>query len=81
MFKLGRPGDGASIDKGFELENGDYAVVRLTGVSDADPASIAEATRSQLERGLENIRRSAVISAMTEELRARADIVITEESE
>ena len=81
VFKLGRPDDGAGIDKGFELENGDYAVVRLTGVSDADPASIAEATRSQLERGLENIRRSVMISTMTEELRARADIVIPEESE
>jgi peptidyl-prolyl cis-trans isomerase D len=81
VFKLGRPQEGASIDKGFKLNNGDYTVVLLTGVSDADPASMQEAARSQLERGLENMRRSVMVSSMTADLRARANIVIPEESE
>jgi peptidyl-prolyl cis-trans isomerase D len=48
VFKLSRPQEGASIDKGFELNNGDYAVVHLTAVSDADPAAMQEDARSQL---------------------------------
>jgi peptidyl-prolyl cis-trans isomerase D len=81
VFKLSRPQGDESIDKGFKLDNGDYAVVHLTGVSDADPASMQEAARSQLERELENMRRSVVVSTMTADLRARANIVIPEESE
>ena len=81
VFKLSRPEEGASSDKAFALDNGDYAVVQLAGISDADPASMQEAARSKLERGLENIRRSVVVSTMTEDLRARANIVIPEESE
>ena len=81
VFKLSRPEEGASTDKAFALDNGDYAVVQLTGISDADPASMQEAARSELERGLENMRRSVVVSTMTEDLRARANIVIPEESE
>jgi len=81
VFKLGRPQEGASIDKGFKLNNGDYTVVHLTAVSDADPASMQEDARSQLEGGLENMRRSVTVSTMTADLRARANIVIPEESE
>jgi len=81
VFKLSRPEEGASMDKAFKLDNGDYAVVQLTGISDADPASMQEAARSQLERGLENMRRSVMVSTMTEDLRTRANIVIPEESE
>jgi peptidyl-prolyl cis-trans isomerase D len=81
VFRLSRPQEGGSVDKGFELTNGDYAVVLLTAVSDADPASMEEADRSQLERGLENMRRSVTISTMTEDLQARADIVIPKDEE
>jgi len=81
VFRLSRPQEGASIDKGFKLNNGDYAVVVLTGVNDADPASMQEAARGQLERGLENMRRSVMVSTMTEDLRARAEIMIPEDEE
>jgi peptidyl-prolyl cis-trans isomerase D len=77
VFKLSRPQAGASIDKGFKLNNGDYTVVHLTAVSDADPASMQEDARSQLEGGLENMRRSVTVSTMTADLRARANIVMT----
>jgi peptidyl-prolyl cis-trans isomerase D len=80
-FKLSRPKEGANVDKGFKLNNGDYAVVHLTGVRDADPATMEEAARNQVERGLENMRRSLTVAAMVEDLRARADIVVPEEGE
>ncbi|MEN8763813.1 MAG: SurA N-terminal domain-containing protein [Thiogranum sp.] len=81
VFRLSRPQGDESVYKGFKLGNGDYAVVHLAGVSDADPAAMEEATRSQLERGLENMRRSVVVSALTEDLRARADILIPKDEE
>ena len=80
-FKLNRPKEGASVDKGFKLNNGDYAVVHLTGVRDADPASMEEAARDQLERGLESMRRSLTVATMIEDLRSGADIVVPEKDE
>jgi hypothetical protein len=80
-FKLSRPKEGASVDKGFKLNNGDYVVVHLTGVRDADPASMEEAARDQLERGLENMRRSLTVATMIEDLRSGADIVVPEKDE
>ncbi len=38
IFRLVRPVDGTPIQQGVDLSNGDYAVVRSPGVSDADPA-------------------------------------------
>ncbi len=81
-FRLERPEEGgSSIDKGLELNNGDYAVLRLTGVNDPDAAAVDDGVRQQLESGLENMRRSVAVSTMTENLRARADIVIPEKDE
>ena len=76
-----RPADGENRDKGFQLSNGDYAIVRLTRVSDPDPAAISEQARIQLERGYETMRRSLVQSALVEGLRARAVIIIPEEQQ
>ena len=63
------------------MNNGDYAVLRLTGVNDPDAAAVDDGVRQQLESGLENMRRSVAVSTMTENLRARADIVIPEKDE
>ena len=81
VFQLSRPLEGADVLQGFKLNNGDYAVVRLTGVTDADPASMQESDREKLIRGLENMRRSVTISTMTDDLRARADIVIPKDED
>ena len=81
VFRMGRPVDGANIDTGFQLSNGDYAVVRLTGVNDPDPAALSENVRVQLERGYENMYRSMAQSALVESLRARAVITIPEEQQ
>jgi len=80
-FRMKNPAEGASNDKGFQLNNGDYAIVQLTRVSDADPATIAEDVRVQLERGYENLRRSLAQSALVAGLRARAVVTVPEEQQ
>ena len=80
-FRMTRPADGEHRDKGFQLSNGDYAIVRLTRVSDPDPAAISEQARIQLERGYETMRRALVQSALVEGLRARAVITIPQEQQ
>jgi hypothetical protein len=78
---MARPADGENKDKGFQLTNGDYAIVRLLRVNDPDPAAISEQTRTQLERGYENMYRSLAQSALVKGLRARAVITIPEENQ
>ncbi len=80
-FKLARPQPGASVDTGFALSDGGYAVVRLTGVSDGDPATLADDVRAQLASGYENMRRALTLSTLVEDLRERAEIVIPQEQE
>lgn len=80
-FKLARPEQGASVDTGFALSDGGYAVVRLTGVTDGDPASLGDDMRAQLASGYENMRRALALSTLVEELRNRAEIVIPQEQE
>jgi peptidyl-prolyl cis-trans isomerase D len=80
-FKLARPEQGASVDAGVALSDGGYAVVRLTGVTDGDPASLGDDERAQLASGYENMRRALALSTLVEELRNRAEIVIPQEQE
>lgn len=80
-FKLARPQPGASVDAGFALSDGGYAVVRLTGVSDGDPATLADDVRDRLAGGYENMRRALTLSTLVEDLRERAEIVIPQEQE
>ena len=81
VFKLARPQQGASVDKGFALSDGGYAVVRLTGVTDGDPARLTDDQRTQLASGYENMRRALALSTLVEDLRKRAEIVIPQEQE
>ena len=81
VFKLARPQQGASVDKGFALSDGGYAVVRLTGVTDGDPARLTDDERTQLASGYENMRRALALSTLVEDLRKRAEIVIPQEQE
>jgi len=80
-FRLPRPAQGASRDKGLQLANGDYAVIHLTAVTDADPATMPEDVRTRLRQGFENMRRTALFTALVDDLRARADIVIPEDTQ
>jgi peptidyl-prolyl cis-trans isomerase D len=80
-FKLARPQPGASVESGFALSDGGYAVVRLTGVSDGDPATLADDVRARLAGGYENMRRALTLSTLVEALRERAEIVIPQQQE
>lgn len=80
-FAMPRPAEGKTREKGFQLSNGDYAIVRLTGVNDPDQAGVSEEIRSRLERGYENMYRVLAQSALIDGLRARAVITIPEENQ
>jgi peptidyl-prolyl cis-trans isomerase D len=81
VFKLPRPDADKPVDKGFVLASGDYAVVQLASVSDADPATMTEAQRKQLKQGFENMRRNLVVATMVADLRRQAKVEIPKESE
>jgi peptidyl-prolyl cis-trans isomerase D len=80
VFRLPRPGDQA-LTEGITLANGDYVVVQLKAVTDADPANMTEAMRAQLKQGFETMRRNMVLSTMVDSLRARAEVEIPAASE
>ncbi len=79
VFRMPRLAEGKPLDRGFRLSNGDYAVVRLTGVHEPDPAAMSEQDRSGLERAFENMRRSLAQLALIRGLRARAVIDIPDQ--
>jgi len=81
VFRLARSEDDAALNTGFALSNGDYVVVNLTAVEDADPAGITEAQRTQMLRGFENMRKSLALAVLVDDLRKRATIEIPEVSE
>jgi hypothetical protein len=81
VFTMKRPPEGGSIDTGFSLSDGGYAVVHLTDVTDGDPAEMNDELRAQLSRSYESMRRSVAVSTLVGNLRARAEIEIPEEQE
>ena len=81
VFRLSRPDGGKPVEKGFALANGDYAVVQLKAVTDADPATMSEAERAQLKRGFENMRRNQVLATLVGDLRRRGTVEIAKDSE
>ncbi len=82
VFSLPRPAEeGATVDKGVALANGDYLLVRLSQVEDADPETMSDAQRTQLKRGLENMRRNLTLTALIEQLRSQAEVVIPKDTD
>ena len=81
VFRLPRPDAEKPVTKGLALANGDYAVVRLKAVNDADPASMTEEQRTQLRRAFENVRRSMALSTLVDDLRRHAKVEIAKDSE
>ena len=80
-FKLSRPEQGGSVETGVVLSDGGYAVIRLSAVTDGDPAAMSEEVRSQLNGSYENMRRSLALSTLLAELRQRADIEIPQQEQ
>lgn len=81
VFKLPRPGHKPALTRFLTLANGDAVVVRLSAVADADPDTMSDAQRTQLQRGFENLRRNQTLSVLVENLRERATIEIPDDSE
>ena len=81
VFKLARSVDAGPLNTGFQLSNGDYVVVQLTAVEDADASEMTEAQRTQMLRGFENMRKNLAVSVLVNDLRKRATIEIPEVSE
>ncbi len=81
VFKLPRPGADKPLDKAFALANGDYAVVQLKAVTDADPMTMTEAQRTQLKRALENMHRNQDAASLVDDLRRLAEVEVSKDSE
>jgi peptidyl-prolyl cis-trans isomerase D len=81
VFRLPRPSAQEPVDKGLELDNGDYAVVQLKAVTDADPATMTEAQRTQLKTGYENMWRNQALAILADDLRRQAKVEIAKDSE
>jgi peptidyl-prolyl cis-trans isomerase D len=78
VFRLARSADNTAFNTGFQLVNGDYVVVHLTAVEDADAAEMTEAQRTQMLRGFENMRKNLAVSLLVDDLRKRATIELPE---
>jgi len=76
VFRLPRPPQGGHVDKGLALADGDYAVVRLKAVIDADPADMSKEQRARLKRGFETMRQNLALSTMVSALRRQASVEI-----
>ncbi len=81
VFRLSQPVGGEPADKEMALENGDFAVVRLKAVIDADPAGMTEEQRTQLKRGFENMRRNLSLFNMVMALRSQAEVEIPQDKD
>lgn len=81
VFGLPRPAASKPVERGLVLANGDYAVVQLKVVTDADPAAMTEAQRTQLKAGLENLQRNQTLATLLGDLRRQAKVEIPKDSE
>ncbi len=81
VFTLAHPQDGKPVDDSFALNNGDFALVHLTSVTDGDPAELKPEQRTRMTRGYEAMYRSLEMDTLIRDLRARADIVLPASSE
>lgn len=75
-FRLPHPADDQASIGGVALANGDYVVLRVSGIRDADPGDMTEADRRQGRQTLTRIYGAAEMNALIDGLRARAEIDI-----
>lgn len=80
-FTLAPPQDGKPVNYGFALSNGDFALIHLAAVTDGDPSELKPEQRTQMLQAYENMFRSMEMEILVLDLRARADIVIPQDSE
>ena len=80
VFSMPRQAGGKPSYAGIELPNGDYEVIVLQDVKDADPGKLDTARRTAFARNLARLSGQRELEAAIESLRARAEIDINEEA-
>ncbi|GAB1269438.1 SurA N-terminal domain-containing protein [Aurantivibrio infirmus] len=72
-FNMGKP-DNNSIVNGLTTASGDYVLINLTRVTEADYASISDAEKTNIKQQLANMNADLGLSAYQQELQALAKI-------
>ena len=80
VFSMPRQAGGKPSYAGIELPDGDYEVIVLQEVKDADPGKLDTARRTAFARNLARLSGQRELEAAIESLRARAEIDINEEA-
>jgi len=75
-FRSGRmdAAGGGPIYTGTATGDGDYAVIRINAVHDADPAALDEETRTTARSELQQLTGASDLAGLVDSLKARADI-------
>ena len=79
-FKLSRPQEGKASFGGTALANGDYAVIAVNKVTDGDVAKIEPSAKLNLKKTLAGIRGEADFTDLLETIKAKARIVVQQDS-
>lgn len=74
-FKAPKPVNGTPVAIGEEMLSGDYAVVQVTKVTEANMAELTDAERKQAEARIQRVMGDAAYSALVKAVREKADIV------
>lgn len=77
-FKLSVGDDASAAYDGTSLPGGDYAVLRVTDVSDGQLADLEASERESLRERLRGIRTRTALESLVSALRAQTDITIHE---
>jgi peptidyl-prolyl cis-trans isomerase D len=75
-FSLAIPSEGASNWSGFSAENGNYIVLNISDVTDAEPSVATDEERAGLQSYLKQTYSSSELQAFIESLKSDADIKI-----
>jgi len=75
-FRVAEPEQGSAELTGFSANNGNYIVVKVSGVTDGNPADVSADDRDGLESYLVRLEGSSQVQAFIESLKADADIEV-----
>ncbi|MCX4188557.1 SurA N-terminal domain-containing protein [Methylophaga sp. OBS4] len=78
-FSMPKPGAEPQF-QGFTANNGNYVLVKLTGVENGDPADVAQQEQQALKAQLARIQANAELQAFIDSLRAEANIKILDKT-
>ena len=79
-FKMAKPAEGKSSYSGVALPSGDYAVIGVNKVTDADVSKIDESKRLNLTRNLSGIRGDVAYEDFLQSLKDRSNITIQKDN-